>query len=132
MNTLTFAATADPKVLSGPALRAFFGIAKEWKLSIDEQLGLLGLGKRRSTLFQWKKHGAILPLDTLERISYLLGIYKSIRILLPNADRANGWVKTPNTAPLFRGKTALQRMLLGMSDLFMVRQYLDAQRGGWA
>jgi hypothetical protein len=38
-----------------------------------------------------------------------------------------------NTAPLFAGKSALDRMLGGqVADLFVVRQYLDAQRGGKA
>ncbi len=122
----------DPKTHSGAALRAFFGIAKVWKLSTEEQLRLLGLGSRRSTLFHWKKHGGVLTMDTLERISFLLGIYKALRILLPSEDAAHSWVKRPNTAPLFGGKPALERMQKGIGDLFLVRQYLDAQRGGWA
>ena len=124
--------TVDTEKLSGPALRGFFGMARAWELSTDEQLGLLGLGRRRSTLFHWKKHGGILPLDTLERISYLLGIYKALRILLPLEEAAHEWIRKPNKAPLFGGKPALSRMLKGMGDLFLVRQYLDAQRGGWA
>jgi hypothetical protein len=130
--TPALAVTTGEKVkeLSGPALRAFFGIAKNWKLSTKEQMGLLGLGGKKSTLFQWKKHGGILPVDTLERISYLLGIYKALRILLPSQAAAHEWVKRPNKAPLFGGKPALDRMLRGVGDLFVVRQYLDAQRGG--
>jgi len=120
----------DTHELSGPALRAFFGIAKSWKLSTEEQMGLMGLGDRRSTFFHWKKHGGNLPLDTLERISYLLGIYKALRILLPSEEAAHLWVKKPNKAPLFGGKPALVRMMRGVVDLFVVRQYLDAQRGG--
>ena len=69
----------------------------------------------------------------LERVSYILGIYKALNILLPNEQAADAWVRCPNTAPLFGGKSALDRMLLGkVSDLYVVRQYLDAQRGGWA
>jgi len=120
------------KELSGPGLRAFFGMATRWKLSTEEQMGLLGLGTRRSTLFHWKKHGGVLPGDTLERISYLLGIYKALRILLPGEEAAHAWIKKPNKAPLFGGKPALDRMLKGVGDLYVVRQYLDAQRGGWA
>jgi hypothetical protein len=71
--------------------------------------------------------------DTLERISYILGIYKALEILLPNSKAADQWVKQANTAPLFQGKSALQRMLSGnVGDLYVVRQYLDAMRGGWA
>jgi hypothetical protein len=42
-------------------------------------------------------------------------------------------VRRPNSAPLFNGQSALQRMLGGqVADLYVVRQYLDAQRGGKA
>jgi hypothetical protein len=40
-------------------------------------------------------------------------------------------VSKPNTAPLFGGQSALARMLSGnVADLYVVRQYLDAVRGG--
>ena len=94
---------------------------------------LLGVASR-STFFKWKKEkDALLPKDTLERISYILGIYKALQILLPNERAADMWIRRPNTAPPFGGQAALTRMLSGhVSDLYVVRQYLDAQRGGWA
>jgi hypothetical protein len=121
------------KVLSPPALRAFFRIAELWQLSIAEQMTLLGV-TARSTFFKWKKNADVgLPKDTLERISYLLGIYKALQILLPDPHAADAWVRQPNQAPLFAGRSALERMLSGhVADLFVVRRYLDAQRGGWA
>jgi hypothetical protein len=71
--------------------------------------------------------------DTLERISYILGIYKALQILLPDAAAADAWIKKPNSATPFGGRSALERMLSGnVSDLYAVRQYLDAMRGGWA
>ena len=123
----------DRKSLSGPALRTFFRIADLWGLSADQQMTLLGVSAR-STFFKWKKDpNTTLPKDTLERISYLLGVYKALQILLPDEKAADDWVKRPNTAPPFGGKSALDRMLSGhVADLFVVRQYLDAQRGGWA
>ena len=119
--------------LSGPALRTFFRIAKLWSLSVEEQMILLGL-TARSTFFKWKKDpNAVLPKDTLERISYILGVYKALQLLLPDEKAADEWVRRPNAAPLFAGRSALDRMLSGqVADLFVVRQYLDAQRGGWA
>jgi hypothetical protein len=123
----------DRKRLSGPALRTFFRIAELWGLSTDEQMILLGI-TARSTFFKWKKDAdVVLPRDALERISYVLGIYKALQTLLPDEKAADTWVKRTNTAPLFGGRSALERMLSGqVSDLFVVRQYLDAQRGGWA
>ena len=123
----------DRKGLSAPALRTFFRIAKLWSLSVDEQMILLGL-TARSTFFKWKKdQNTILPKDTLERVSYILGVYKALQILLPDEEAADEWVRRPNAALPFGGRSALERMLSGqVADLFVVRQYLDAQRGGWA
>ena len=123
----------DRKGLSGPALRAFFRIAEVWGLSTEEQMTLLGVSAR-STFFSWKKDTeALLSKDTLERISYILGIYRALQILLPNESAADFWIKQPNTAVPFAGRSALERMLSGqVADLFVVRQYLDSQRGGWS
>lgn len=113
--------------LSGPALRSFFRIAALWGLSNDEQMRLLGI-TARSTFFQWKKGApARLTKDTLERISYILGIYKSLQILLPDQSAADTWIRRPNAAALFAGHSALERMLSGqVADLYVVRSYLDA------
>jgi hypothetical protein len=111
-------------------LRTFFGIAEAWKLATRESMTLLGLGSR-STFHVWKagKSGP-LPRDTLERISYVLGIYKALQMLLPSDEAADAWIRKPNAAPLFGGRSALERLLSGnVSDLYEVRRYLDAQRG---
>ncbi len=127
------ATTAERKDYSGPALRAFFRIAELWGLSVSDQMTLLGVAAR-STFFKWKKDADVgLQKDTIERISYILGIYKALQILLPKEKASDEWIKRPNSAPLFAGRSALDRMLSGhVADLFVVRQYLDAQRGGWA
>jgi len=116
--------------LGGPALRTFFNLAKAWGLSEREQMKLLGLHSR-STFHAWKA-GRVSKIsrDTLERISYLLGIFKAINILLPDTKRADEWMRRPNKAPLFGRRSALDRMITGnIGDLYVVRQYLDAQRG---
>jgi hypothetical protein len=114
------------------ALRTFFRLADAWQLSIAEQTTLLGVA--RATLYQWKQ-GKVAPLDRhqLERLSHLFGIYSSLQILFPASGRADEWLRKANSAPLFGGRSALERMLGGqVADLFVVRQYLDAQRGGKA
>ncbi len=128
-------AAVSPQDMAAAGLRAFERIAQAWGLNVDEQLCLLG-APPRSTYFSWRKHPekASLPRDTLERLSNLLGIYKSLQILLPEPSAADAWVRKPNSAPLFGGRSALQRMLAGnVSDLNLVRRYLDGVRGGgWA
>lgn len=120
--------------LSGPGLRAFFEIGRKWGLSTEEQKALLDQ-EARSTFFEWKKDAsrARLGRDQLERISHVLGIYKALRILFPDPKAADAWVKKPNEAYLFEGRPALELMLAGgIPGLLAVRNYLDAQRGGWA
>jgi hypothetical protein len=121
---------ARPRNMAGPALRAFFNIASAWNLSAVQQRKLLG-NPPSSTFFKWKRDLAgSLPRDVIERISYVLGIYKALQILIPDEGRADAWISTPNTAPMFGGHSALDRMLGGnVGDLYAVRQYLDAQRG---
>ena len=111
-------------------LRTFFRIAQAWKLSPRESMTLLGL-RSRSTYHLWKDGRAgALSRDTLERISYVLGIWKALQILLPGDEAADAWIRKPNAAPLFGGRTALERMMSGhVADLYEVRRYLDAQRG---
>lgn len=128
--TAKLAPSFNPEDLGGPGLRTFFGIARAWGLSEQEQMKLLGLTSR-STLHSWKA-GRVSKIgrDTVERISYILGIFKGIGILLPDPRRADEWMRAPNDAPLFGGRSALDRMTSGnVADLYLVRQYIDAQRG---
>jgi Protein of unknown function (DUF2384) len=124
------AADFDPEELGGTALTAFFNISAAWGLAAEEERVLLG-SPPRSTFFKWKsERAAKLTPDTLERISYVMGIYKALRILLPTQEAAHAWVRKPNTARGFGGKSALDRMLAGrVIDLADVRRYLDAERG---
>ena len=137
-SSATSSATSSPRsdalsaaALGAAGLRAFARIVQAWKLSVDEQLLLLG-APARSTFFGWRKNpdAAALSRDTLERLSNLLGIYKALQILLPDASAADAWVRKPNAAPVFGGRSALEHMLAGnMSDLSRVRRYLDSVRG---
>ncbi len=125
-------ALVPPAEMSAAGLRAFARIAKLWQLSVEEQRTLLGQPPR-SSFFAWRRHPekAVLPRDTLERLSNILGIYKSLQILFPDPAVADAWIRKPNSAPPFGGQAALTRMLAGnVSDLYLVRRYLDGVRGG--
>ncbi len=93
----------------GPAvpsalLPAIFNIFSRWNLAGGQQMTLLGLNNEK-TLYNWKNHPekARLTRDLLERASYILGIYKSLQILLPDQALADRWLSTPNDNPLFNG-----------------------------
>jgi Protein of unknown function (DUF2384) len=121
--------TLNPAAVARAGLATFFRMTDEWRLDAPQQMALLGLTSR-TTFFRWKKTPpAALPPDTLERLSHVFGIYKSLRILLPDAAAAD-WIHRPNDAPLFEGHRALDLMLTGVAGLFLVRAYLDGERGG--
>ena len=114
-------------------LPAIFAIFSQWRLIGAQQMTLLGLSNEK-TLYNWKSQPekAKLTRDLLERASYILGIYKSLEILLPDQALADQWLAAPNDNPLFNGTAPLDRLLAGqVTDLAMVRNFLDAERGGW-
>jgi hypothetical protein len=117
--------------LSATAFALFLKIADLWGLTPAEARVLLG-SLPESTFYKYQKapQTAHLSHDTLARISHLLGIYKALNLLLPRAESADAWVRRPNDAPLFKGRSALDYMLGGeFEDIAAVRRYLDAQRG---
>ncbi len=110
-------------------LTAFFSIAEEWKLTTSQQITLLG-NPGRTTFFQWKRtlHGN-LSRDTLDRLSYILGIYKNLYILF-SKDHVEQWLSNTNDNPIFNRQSPMEYMLKGsLTALADVRRYLDWARG---
>jgi hypothetical protein len=122
----------DPAVLTAKGLAAFFRITESWGLNAAQQQVVLGQ-PARSTFFKWKAGDAgAVGKDTLERLSYVVGIYKALQILIPQRELADAWIGNPNDAPLFAGQPPLALLLEGsVASLYRVRAFLDAQRGGW-
>jgi len=124
---------ADAEVMRGHvALKGFFNICHEWSCTQEEMMQMLG-GISRSTLAKYQKLPYIkLSRDTLERISYVLGIYKSLRLMYPTAERANRRVRLATSELPFSGTSALEFIARGsMKHLMQARRYFDAKRG-WA
>ena len=110
------------------ALGTVFNIMKAWDVSEDDEAAILGQPDREA-LRAWKdERGPPIGEETILRISYVLGIFKAINILLPDSRIADEWVERPNKARIFGGRSALDRMTDGdIEDLKIVRQYLDAE-----
>ena len=111
-------------------MRAFFAIVDKWGLSADEARALLG-HPSKSTFYNWKK-GDIAQVahsfDLASRISYVLGIFKSLEILYQRPDMADQWIRQPNAA--FGGQSAMDRMRAGhVVDLAAVAEQVLADCG---
>jgi len=134
---LTLTATANDaetrSKLSRPAIRAFFRLADEWQMSVEEQLELLGASIGRSTLFDWKKgsHG-VLNTDQITRVSYLLGCYEALQRIWRRApDEATAWMRRENAGHPFLGEAPLAYMRKGgIPAMASTRALLDTETGG--
>jgi hypothetical protein len=121
----------ERKRLSAAGLKALFNIAQCWKLRSEEVRELLG-GVANGSYFEMKKNpGAkVLDADQMQRISYLVGIFKALNIL-HSRQLADEWVRLPNTNRIFAGRTPLEYMIRGgVPAMQTVRRLLDARRGG--
>ncbi|ATG72885.1 hypothetical protein AN401_02610 [Zobellella denitrificans] len=134
MMSLALPAQGNHVVDHSKALPVVFRILDKWGCDSKEQLALLGIHSR-STLNKYKAaHGGLrLSPDTLERMSYILNIHKSLRILFSAEDSVYGWVRKPNQHPFFAGRSAMDVMMGGkVADLYEVSKRLSAWRGGTA
>ena len=124
------ASPADHR-LTRVGMKAFLALAKAWQLTDAEVRSLLG-NPPVADLSRWKcGQTSDLPQDVLLRISCLLGIFRVLNLLFLNPEQADSWLRRPNTAPLFSGSAALDRMLVGsIEDLRAVRDYLDVEANG--
>ncbi len=124
------------RVRPAVGIRAFLGIVEDiWNVKTEDARVLLG-NPPKSTYHQWKNKALKdadanlhLTRDHLERISYVLGIYKALQILFPQRALSDEWMHRPNRA--FGDRSPLEHTLGGnVTDLADVRRYLDAARGG--
>jgi hypothetical protein len=116
--------------LSKSALTAFFRLVDAWSIRESDARELLG-GLSSSSYYDWKKNpDRVLEVDRITRISYLVGIYKSLHILYGD-QLADRWVTLPNKNIIFGGRTPLAYMLGGgLLAMQTVRKLVDARRGG--
>lgn len=121
---------------SSVAVKAILRIAELWQLN-DRDLGTIMGGVSVPSIQRWRRQiredGHIrghLSRDQLDRVSYVLGIYKALHILFANASQADSWIHRPVDLPGFNGRAAIELMREGgMQSLQYVRRFLDGWRG---
>ncbi|MBI3514897.1 MAG: DUF2384 domain-containing protein [Proteobacteria bacterium] len=112
--------------VSGPALAAFLRVSAAWGLDEPQERMLLGQPSPE-TLRNWKQNrtGA-LSLDQVERISYVLRIFR----LLQESSEATAWLSLPRAEPIFGGRRPIDVMCLeDIRGLRQVAQFLQAMVG---
>lgn len=98
-----------------------------WKLTPEQTAKLLNLGSI-GELLELRVVEKVPDEEVLLRIVYVEMIFIRLRVLLPDKLAADSWVHKPNTAKLFGGRPAVEKMTSGkLEDLKAVRDYLESQ-----
>ena len=120
----------DRERLSEAGLKAFFNIMARWKVRDEDARALLG-GVSNGPFYEMKRNpDRVLETDRLMRISYLVGIFKALRILHGDT-LADEWIHLPNSNPIFAGTRPLEYLMRGgLPAMQTVRRLLDARRAG--
>lgn len=102
-----------------------------WGLESSEQLAMLGLSEGSRMTLQRYRTGKALGRnrDLMDRVGYLLGIHKSLRLLYPhNRELAYRWMKSPNKR--LHNATPVDFVRdKGFEGLVSVNRLLDVERG---
>jgi hypothetical protein len=117
------------RAVTPPAVRVFRGIAKAWRLKFREEMRLLGLPRPVWSRIARGSPQA-LTTEALRRIVFVARVFEAINLLFP-PERADRWMRAPNAAPVFGGRSALDLMVeAGPSGVRAVRLYLQGRLYG--
>lgn len=122
---------SDPQIrseYSRSALAGFAAIMKAWAVRDEDATALIGgILPASYEAIKSGKYAETISQDQLTRISYLIGIYKALHILLPK-DIADTWMIRPNDNHMFGGIAPLAFCLKeGLPGLAKVRRLLDEE-----
>ncbi len=121
--------------LSAPSLRTFAAITDLWGINETQRRLILG-SPARSTFCRWRKRARehyplVLPVETLRRISIVLGIHGALTVLFQNEREGVAWLKQPHSAPSFGGHPPMDLITDGTFEaLITVQRFLNAARNG--
>jgi uncharacterized protein (DUF2384 family) len=110
--------------------RTVGNIFTRWGVTDAEAAVILG-GISAKTFRRWRE-GAFgrVNRDLADRLSYVIGIHRALRIIFREPAQGYAWMRRPNGE--LGGVTPVELLLRGgMGDLARLRRYLDSVRGGW-
>ncbi len=121
--------TKYPLDMSGPALRAFDGIARDWALSEREQRDILG-GPTPMTLREWLRAARMrervrVPDAVLIRVQLLLQIRCGLKRPMPDPADQTTWLRCPNRD--LDGRPPIEAMTESSHGMALVRDVVE----GW-
>ena len=123
--------TQELSINAGAAFRAGTNILQKWGCNTNQMSAILAMPT--STFYRYKKDSdkASLSQDQLERLSYLVNIHQSLRMVFSNPDNIYGFMGMENNNPYFNGRTPLSLIESGnFGTLYEVFKRIDAMRNG--
>lgn len=111
-------------------LRTAMKIMERWGASREQMARILRVSG--STLARAKagNEGIGLDNDQLDRISYVLNIHATLRLIFDNPDNVYGFIKLPNNNVFFNGRAPLDVMTGGsFASLYETFRHIDGLRG---
>tara|TARA_R110002073_G_scaffold110035_6_gene246066 strand:- start:7421 stop:7789 length:369 start_codon:yes stop_codon:yes gene_type:complete len=110
------------------AVQGVCKVLSKWKCSDQvkaELLGFVSEEELKQVISNPDDH--IFTTEQVERMSYVLNIYRSLHTIFSQSKQADEWVNKPNAAKTFGGQSALGLMKGGaLSDLALVSNYLKS------
>lgn len=118
-----------PVDMSGPSLRSFAVISRDWALSEREQRDLLG-GPTPRTLTEWLRAARMrervrVPDAVLIRMQLLLQIRCGLKRPMPDPADQTAWLRAPNRD--LGGRRPIEAMTESSHGLALVRDVVE----GW-
>ncbi|HEY9566531.1 MAG TPA: antitoxin Xre-like helix-turn-helix domain-containing protein [Thalassobaculum sp.] len=126
----TFAAEADRRRLTAPALKALVRLMAAWRVTNEQAAALLGVSPSTWDRIRYGRWNQTLSQDQFMRASALIGIFKGLHLLFID-ELADDWPTLRNRGPLFENLTPVESMIEGgIPQMLDVRGHVDALRGG--
>ncbi|MBC3335307.1 hypothetical protein HU732_03305 [Pseudomonas proteolytica] len=113
-------------------LRAAVSILEKWRASSDQACRILRIS--RSTYTRARQRYAAwsvsLDADQMQRISFVLNIHATLRMVFDNPENVYGFPAMPNDNLFFNGRSPLEIMAQGdMISLYETFRRIDVLRG---
>lgn len=113
-------------------LRAAVGILEKWRASSDQACRILRISRSTYTRARQRDPdwAVALDADQMQRISFVLNIHATLRLVFDNPDNVYGFPAMANDNEFFNGRSPLEVMAQGdMIALYETFRRIDMLRG---
>ena len=113
-------------------LRAAVGILEKWSASSEQACRILRISRSTYTRARQQdpEWAVALDADQMQRISFVLNIHATLRLVFDNPENVYGFVLMANDNEFFNGRTPLEIMAQGdMISLYETFRRIDVLRG---